>query len=300
MTNAHDLSLFVMVVEAESFNKAAQLAQISTPALSKKITKLEKELGVQLLYRTTRRLSLTEAGKALYHHARGINQQVNLAISSVSNFSDELSGVIKMTVPTISGELLLAQAVAEFCQLHPKVTVEMRLENEFVDLVKEGIDLAIRTGVLEDSSLIAKPLLQSNWVVCCAPAYIKRCGEPQGIDELIAHNCLAYTYQTKGAHDWRFLVNGIEQTVKINGNFSTNNAQALRQAALVGSGIVYVPRCSVYQDLLKGDLVELLTDFKPRSLGIYAVYPYTRYQPEKIRCLIEHIATAYQNHYYYF
>jgi len=293
MPNAHDLSLFSLVAQALSFNKAAQLAGISTPALSKKISKLEQELGVQLLYRTTRKLSLTEAGSTLYLHAKSINQQMNDALSAVSSYSDAISGSIKMTVPTISGELLLAEVVAKFCLKHPNLVVDMRLENDFVDLVDQRIDLAIRTGVLQDSSLIAKPLLKSRWIVCCAPSYLEQFGQPITIEQLTSHNCLAYTYQNKGAYEWRFEKNGQEVSVTIKGSFAANTAQALRKAALAGCGIVYVPRCSVYEDLQCGDLVPLLEDYKARELGVYAVYPYTRHQPEKIRLLIEHIASAY-------
>lgn len=300
MPNANELALFALIVEAQSFNKAAKLASISPAALSKKISKLEQSLETQLLYRTTRRLSLTEAGEILYQHAKGINSQVTDAISAISNFSDGLTGTIKMTVPTISGELLLAEAVAEFCQLHPNLTIDMRLENEMVDLIKEGQNLAIRTGVLSDSSLIAKPLIHSNWIVCCSPRYLENTTAPETPEALIKHNCLAYTYQTEGAYDWRFTQNKQECCIKISGNFATNNSQALRKAALAGYGIVYVPRCSVYEDIQQGSLVPLLTDYKARSLGIYAVYPYTRHQPQKIRLLIEHIKNAYLQRAEYF
>lgn len=300
MSNANDLSLFALVVEAQSFNKAAQVAGISTPAISKRITKLEHDLGVQLLYRTTRRLSLTEPGQVLYQHAKNINRQVTDAVSAVSNFSQGLSGIIKMTVPTISGELLLAEIVAEFCQKHPNLTIDMRLENEFVDLVKEGLDLAIRTGVLEDSSLIAKPLIESHWIVCCAPRYIEQQGLVTTLEDLKEHNCLVYSYQNKGALDWRFTKGDQSQHIRVSGNFATNNSQALRKAALAGCGITYIPRCCVHEDLLDGKLIELLPDYRPRSLGVYAVYPYTRHQPEKIRLLIEHIGAAYEERAAYF
>ena len=298
MSQANELALFALVVEAQSFNKAASLAGLSTPALSKKITKLEKELGVQLLHRTTRRLNLTEAGDVLYQHAKSINKQVSDAVSAVSNFSEDLQGTIKMTVPTISGELLLAEAIADFCHQHPKLTVDMRLENEFVDLIKEGLDLAIRTGVLEDSSLIAKPLITSNWIVCCAPKYIAEHGQPSTPEQLTEHNCFAYTYQAEGAYDWHFTGKGKAgntKVIRISGNFAATNAQALRKAALAGFGIIYVPRCSVYEDMQQGRLVPILTDYQARSLGIYAIYPYTRHQPEKIKQLILHIRQAYQN-----
>ncbi len=300
MPNASELALFALIVEAKSFNKAAKLAGISPAALSKRLSKLEKELEIQLLYRTTRRLSLTEAGEILYGHAKNINNQVNDAISSVSSFSEGLTGTIKMTVPTISGELILAEAVAEFCQKHPNLRVEMRLENEFVDLIKEGQDLAIRTGILTDSSLIAKPLQNSTWVVCCAPSYLKKCSQPNSPQELSQHNCMAYTYQNKSGYDWYFNQGEQEFYIKISGNFATNNAQALRKSALAGYGIVYVPRCSVYEDLQKGDLIPLLTEYKPRKLGIYAVYPYTRHQPQKIRLLIEHLKKSYEKKSAYF
>jgi len=298
--NATDLTLFVNVANAGSFNKAAQQAGLSTPALSKRISKLEQDLGAQLIHRTTRRLSLTEAGESLYVHAKNIEGQVSDAIASVSAFSQGLTGTIKMSVPTISGELLLAEAVAEFCQRYPNITVDMRLENDFVDLVGEGLDLAIRTGKLEDSSLIAKPLIQSNWVVCCSPSYIERYGEVGDLEALRDHNCLAYTYQAQGSFDWRFTRSNIEESVRISGSFATNNAQALRKAALAGFGIVYVPRCCVYEDLQQGKLVTILPDYQPRRLGVYAIYPFTKYLPEKLRLLIEHIKQAYQDKKAYF
>jgi DNA-binding transcriptional LysR family regulator len=300
MVGVNELFLFVLVVEAGSFNKAAAIAGISTPALSKKISKLEKDLSVQLLYRTTRKLSLTEAGETLYQHAKNINQQVNEAIGAVSNFSETIAGEIKLSVPTISGELLLAEIVADFCHQHPDISVNIRLENEFVDLVKGGLDLAIRTGYLEDSTLIAKPLIISHWVVCCSPQYIEKYGKPNTIEDLLTHNCLAYTGQAKGSHDWRFKHNGQEKNIRIVGNLQTNNAQALRKAALAGYGIAYVPRCGVYEDLQSGKLIALLTDYEPRSLGVYAVYSYTRHLPEKIRLLIDHIKQGYQNKAEYF
>ncbi|ADZ90966.1 LysR family transcriptional regulator [Marinomonas mediterranea] len=298
--NASDLTLFAYVADTGSFNKAAEVAGISTPSLSKKISKLEKSLGAQLIHRTTRRLSLTEAGESLYVHAKNIEEQVNDAVASVSNASRGLSGTIKMSVPTISGELLLSEAIAEFCHQHPDISVDMRLDNGFANLIEEGLDLAIRTGILEDSSLIAKPLIQSNWIVCCSPDYINKYGEPETPDDLKTHNCLAYTYQAKGSYDWRFTHQGEELTVRISGSIATNNAQALRKAALAGFGIVYVPRCCVYEDLVAGKLTAILTDYQPRQLGVYAIYPYSKYLPQKLRLLIEHIKQAYLDKQDYF
>lgn len=300
MINANELMLFVLVVESNSFSKAAKIAGISTPALSKKISKLEQTLSVQLLYRTTRKLSLTEAGSILFQHAKSVNKQVADAFGAVSDFSEKISGDIKISVPTISGELLLADVIAQFCQQYPDINIEMRLENHFVDLVNEGLDLAIRTGELEDSNLIAKPLLTSNWVVCCSPSYILKQGMPNDINALSEHNCLAYTGQAKGVYDWRFERNNQQYNIRISGGFSTNNAQALRKAALAGLGIIYVPKCSVHEDIENEDLVVILSDYKPRSLGVYALYSYTRYLPMKVKLLIEYIKRAYENKSEYF
>ena len=294
MINANEISLFAHVVEAKSFNKAAKLAEISPAALSKKISHLEKALKVQLLNRTTRQLHITEAGELLYQHAKQINEKVNDAFNEVTNFSSGLTGTIKMTVPVISGELFLSEVVAEFCQQHQHLSVDMSLENEFVDLVKEGRDIAIRTGDLTDSTLIAKLLIESNWVVCCAPSYIEKYGKPETVEALVDHNCFAYTYQSKGTNDWKFEKNNEKLSVKISGNFASDNSLALRNAILGGYGIAYVPKFCLYDDIQSGTLVPILEDYKPRSLGIYAVYPYTKHQSQKIKLLIEHIKDAYQ------
>jgi len=297
---ANDLILFSQVVELGSFSKVADANNLTNSVVSKHIARLEKELGVQLLYRTTRSLTLTEAGKALVQRAKMLSQLTSEAIDSVSGFGEKISGNIRMTVPTISGELFLAQSIAEFSRCNPDIFVEVRLENEFVDLVKEGIDLAIRTGVLEDSSLIAQPLITSHWVVCCSPKYIELHGQPKSPDDLIQHNCLAYTYQDKGGYEWRFSQDKSEQSIKISGSFATNNSQALRKAALGGYGIAYIPKCSVYEDLQKGELVVLLPDYKPRKLGVYAVYPFTKHLPNKVKLLIEHIKQGYTDLSHYF
>ncbi|GAB3479917.1 LysR family transcriptional regulator [Marinomonas epiphytica] len=298
--NASDLSLFACVADSGSFRKAAQLANLSTPALSKKISRLEQDLGVQLIHRTTRRLSLTEAGENLYVHAKNIDGQVNDAIASVSAFSQGFSGTVKMSVPTISGELLLTDAVAKFCQQHPQLSIDMRLENDFVDLIEEGLDIAIRTGVLDDSSLIAKPLIESHWVVCCAPSYVQENGLPEHPEALKEHNCLAYTYQARGSFDWRFQYHGQDIHVRIKGSMTMNNAYALRKAAIAGYGIIYVPKCCVYEDLQAGRLMTLLPGYEPRKLGVYAVFPYTKYLPEKLKLLIEHIKSSYHDKREYF
>ncbi|KAB0291684.1 LysR family transcriptional regulator [Vibrio fortis] len=293
---ADDLILFSQVVEMGSFSKVAEQNNLTNSVVSKRIARLEEEIGVQLLYRTTRKLTLTEAGKAILHGAKNVKQATQEAMDAVSGFGENVSGHIKMSVPSISGDLILADAVAEFCNMHPGLTVDMSLDNRFVDLVNDGFDLVIRTGYLEDSSLIARHILDSQWVVCASPSYIARNGKPLIPTDLVKHNCLQYAYQTTGASEWQFIREGQgdnKYIVRVSGSFSTDNATALRKAALGGHGIAYVPRCLVYHDIRNGQLVDLFPDIVGKKLGIYAVYPFTRQPPNKIKMLIEHIRARY-------
>lgn len=300
MNGASELAIFAVVVEEKSFSLAAQKTGLSKTVVSKKISALEKQLNTQLLYRTTRKLSLTDAGKLLYKHAKGINQQANDALTAVNELSKDISGHITMSVPTISGELLLAELVSNFCKTYPKITIELRLENKLIDLVDEGVDLAIRTAVLEDSSLIAVPLLESKWIVCASPEYLTSHKALNTIDDLKNHNCLCYDLQANGSNEWRFNDNGENKSIIVKGSMSSNNAYSLKKAALNDIGIIYVPKCSVYDELEAGLLINVLKNYKARSLGVFAVYPYTRYKPEKITLLIDHIKQGYQSLVHYF
>lgn len=297
---ADDLILFSQVVELGSFSKAAEQNDLTNSVVSKRVARLEEELGVQLLYRTTRRLTLTEAGKALLQGAKNVKQATQEAVDSVVGFGENITGHIKMSVPTISGDLVLADAVAEFCCQHPGLSVDMSMDNRFVDLVEGGYDLVIRTGYLEDSSLIARHILDSQWIVCASPSYIAKYGRPTSPESLVEHNCLRYAYQSTGASEWEFKGKSGNYIVKVEGNYSTDNAAGLRKATLGGHGIAYVPTCLVYHDLRKGDLVDLLPDQVGKKLGIYAVYPFTRQPPTKVKMLIEHIRKRYLEIAHYF
>ncbi|MCS0320787.1 LysR family transcriptional regulator [Vibrio diabolicus] len=297
---ADDLILFSQVIELGSFSKVAEANNLTNSVVSKRIARLEEEIGAQLLYRTTRKLTLTEAGKVLLHSAKNVKQATQEAMDAVAGFGENVSGHIKMSVPCISGDLILADAVAEFCNLHPGLTVDMSLDNRFVDLVADGYDLVIRTGYLADSSLIARHILDSQWVVCASPSYIAKNGKPIEPIDLTTHNCLQYAYQTTGATDWEFKGEDGHYIVKVSGCFSTDNATALRKAALGGHGIAYVPRCLVYHDIRNGQLVDIFPELVGKKLGIYAVYPFTRQPPNKVKLLIEHIRDRYLTISHYF
>ncbi|HIF9163155.1 TPA: LysR substrate-binding domain-containing protein [Photobacterium damselae] len=293
MPQIDDLVLFTQVIEHGSFSKVAELNSITKSVVSKRISKLESELGIQLIYRTTRKLTITEAGEVLYHRAKSISQVAQSAFDAVTGYSEALSGTIKMSVPTISGELLLAESVSEFCKKHPGLTVNMSLDNHFVDLVTGNFDLVIRTGYLEDSSLIARHIFNSRWVLCASPEYLAQHGIPNTPKDLLRHNCLGYNHQASGSFDWQFIRNDEVYTLRVAGNFSSDNAAALKKVALAGNGIAYLPTCLVYDELHNEKLVEILSEHAGKVVGIYAVYPYTKKPAKRIQALIEHIRESY-------
>ncbi|ORT51118.1 LysR family transcriptional regulator [Vibrio sp. qd031] len=291
---ADDLVLFCDVVELGSFSRAAEVHNLTNSVVSKRIGKLEQTLGVQLLYRSTRKLRMSEAGQKLLEHAQRVKQATSGAEEAVRDLGQAVTGQVKMSVPTISGELVLAEAVADFCRQHPGLHIDMSLENRFVDLFDEGMDLVIRTGYLEDSSMIARHLIDAQWIVCASPQYLSSKSRPRTPHQLAEHNCLLYTYQATGSNEWAFKDNDAPYTVVVNGHFSTNNAGVLKRAAIAGHGIVYIPRCLVYNELQGGELVDIFPTEVAKKLGIYAVYPYTKQSLKKITLLIEHIRLAYQ------
>lgn len=291
--NTDDFLIFYQLIEQGSFSKAAEHVGLTKSVVSKRITRLEHDLGVQLVYRTTRKLTLTEAGEVFYRHAREVANSVYNAEQDLQGLDEKLSGSIRISVPTISGELILPKAISDFNKKYPKIHIHMDLDNRFVDLIGEGYDMAIRTGVLPDSSYIARRLLDVHWVICAVPEYLKEMGSPNSPQDLRMHNCLGYSYQETGTFEWLFKGDEGVYTLHVSGNFSTNNASALRQAALLGQGLVYVPKVLVAEDLKSGRLVEVLQNQVGKRLGIYAIYPYTKHLPIKTKLFIEHIYNYY-------
>ncbi|CAA0110533.1 HTH-type transcriptional regulator DmlR [Zhongshania aliphaticivorans] len=301
MTSANDIALFGLLVEAGSFTKAAEMAQMSPPGLSKRIAKLEEDINAQLVYRSTRRLSLTDAGQRLWIHAQRINQQLDDALAEVSEYNSEPKGLVRVSVPTISGDILLADVISEFCQLYPGIQVDLRLENRFVDLIAEGVDIAVRTGELKDSNLKAKLLVYSDWVVCASPAYLDKHNNIESPLDLSEHNCLIYSLQQGGGNNWSFRnAEGASTIVTVSGTLASNNAVVLKRACMAGYGITYVPKCLVHSEIKAGSLVSLWHELSAKRQGVYAVSPYNRVQSLPVRTLIAFIDKAYKSREFWF
>jgi len=276
---------FVYVAEAESFTRASKRLNISTAQVSRQVTALEQRLKVKLLYRTTRRVSLTEQGQVFYQHCRAVLDGLEVAEQTITHLQTEPRGKIKLTAPVTYGEQVIMPLVNDFASLYPEIEVTAYLSNRQIDLVDEAFDLAIRLGHLDDSSMIARRLSSRSHYVCASPDYVKHMGPPHSISELDQHNCLVGTLD-----HWRFLDSGNERKVRITGNIQCNSGTALVDAALKGLGIVQLPDYYVEQHLKSGKLISLLDNLRAPEEGIWAIYPNNRFLSPKVRVLIDYLA----------
>ena len=293
MDTLTDVAVFVRVVERGSFTLAAQDLGLSRAVVSKYLSRLEERLGARLLHRTTRRLSLTEAGAALFEASRGALERIEEAEAAVAQFQSEPRGRLRVSAPMSFGILHLGPAIAEFARANPKITLDMRLDDRFVNLVEEGIDVAVRIGTLTDSSLVARKLATTRAVACASPAYLAQFGEPETPEDLAAHNCLIYSYLSS-ANVWRFTTpDGRELPVAVNGTFRINNGIVLAEAAVAGHGILLTPAFYVGPLLRQGKLKQILTRYKVKELGIHAVYPQRDHVPPKVRAFVDFLALRF-------
>jgi DNA-binding transcriptional LysR family regulator len=266
---------------------------ISRAVVSKYISRLEERLGARLLNRTTRRLSLTEAGAALFEASRGALERIEEAESAVAQFQAAPRGRLRVSAPMSFGILHLGPAIADFAREYPAVTLDIRLDDRFVNLVEDGIDVAVRIGLLTDSSLVARKLGLTRAVACASPAYLAEHGEPETPEELASHDCLIYSYLAN-ANVWRFLSrDGREIPVAVTGSLRINNGIVLAEAALAGRGILVTPSFYVAPMLRDGRLKRILTDFRLPELGIYAVYPQKGHVPPKVRVFIDYLGARF-------
>lgn len=293
MENLADIAVFVRVVERGSFTLAADALALSRAAVSKYVSRLEQRLGARLLHRTTRRLSLTEAGAALFEASRGAIERIEEAEATVARLQSAPRGTLRVSGPMSFGILHLGPALAEFAREHPQVTVDLRLDDRFVNLVEEGIDVAIRIGALNDSSLVARRLATTRSLVCASPEYLARSGEPEAPEDLATHECLVYSYLST-ANVWRFTApDGREIPVAVGGSLRVNNGILLAQAAVAGQGILATPSFYVSEDLRAGRLREILAGFRMPAIGIHAVYPQKAHVPPKVRAFVDFLARRF-------
>lgn len=286
MRNIEDMLLFAHVVKARSFSGAAVRLGISKSRVSKSVARLEEALGVRLLQRSTRRLSLTEAGAAYFEHCDRILDELAQAENTVGSLHSEPRGRLKFSAPVAFSTLHVAPALADFMAQYPDLSVDMTLSDRLVDLVEEGYDLALRMVPEADDSLVARRLAPIRRRICGSPAYLARCGVPRLPADLAGHNCLDYTHMNAGGH-WHLRGPDGEADVAVAGKLRINDDEALSQAVLGGLGLALLPTFIAGGELQAGRLVEVLPGYVPVERHIYAVYLPNRHLPLKVRVFID-------------
>jgi DNA-binding transcriptional LysR family regulator len=290
MNSLDDIAVFVQVVRGGSFTKAAERLELSRSVVSKYVTRLEEELGARLLNRTTRRLSLTEAGQVFFERSRRGLEDIEDARAEVSRLQDEPRGVLRVNSPMSFGILHVAPALPEFLAAYPDVSVDMNLDDRKVDVIEEGFDVSLRITDMPDSSLVARRLAPCRHVVVAAPAYLERHGVPRIPADLEGHDVISYRYQ-ESASEWHFVDGENRQySVRVDGRAHMNNSLALREALLAGLGVMRTPTFVVGEDIRAGRLIPLLKNYRTLEVSIYLVYPQRRHLSPKVRAFVDFMA----------
>ena len=287
-----EMQTFAAVVDAGSFVKAAEALGLSKAAMSRHVGELETRLGVRLLQRTTRRLSLTEEGQVFYARSKELLAGVDEAEAEITSRSGAASGLLRINAPFTFGILHLAPLWGVFRSQYPQVALDVTLADRVVDLVDEGYDVAIRIATLPSSTLISKRLASTRMVLCASPSYLAAHGAPQHPAELAAHAVISYSYLAT-RDEWHFVGPQGPVSVKTQPCIRTNNGDTCRAAALAHQGIILQPDFLVGRDLASGALLELMPTFRTLELGIYAVYPTRKHVPPKVRALIDFLAAHF-------
>ncbi len=294
MGRFREMETFVAVVTAGSFVKAAEKLRISKSVASRIVRELEDRLGGRLLHRTTRRLSLTEAGQAYYQRSKQILDDIAEVESVVRMDSGQVTGTLKVSAPLTFGTMYLAEHWGTFLRQYPDVKLDISLLDRQIDLVGEGYDLAIRIMPRpEDSSLVAKKLARSRIVICASPAYLEQHGTPQTPEEMSRHEYIGYSYAPLN-ETLRMRSQGQSAGPKMHPRLQVNNGDTCRAAALQGLGIIAQPTFIVWDDLQAGRLVEVLPEWPVEERGIYAIYPTRQHLSGKVRALVNYLAEVFK------
>ena len=294
MDRFQEMASFVSVVNEGSFIGAANAIGLSKAAISRHLIDLEHRLGVRLLHRTTRRISLTAEGQSFYARCRELLADVDDAESEITSQSGTPSGLLRVNAPLTFGILHLAPLWGQFADLYPRVSLDVTLGDRVVDLVEEGYDLAIRISLMTNALLVSRKLASTRMVLCASPEYLAKHGTPTHPGELASHRAVAYTYMT-GGDEWGFTGPDGPVSVHINAAIHTNNGDTCRLAALEHHGIILQPTFLIGKDLERGTLVELMPHYRSVELDINAVYPTRKFLPLKVRRLIDFLAAGFRN-----
>jgi DNA-binding transcriptional LysR family regulator len=292
MDKLTSIKAFTKVVQHGSFAAAARELRLSRSAVSKYVIDLEQDLGVQLLVRTTRSAAPTENGQAYYERCTAILAELEEADLAVARLQAEPRGILRVNAPMSFGTLHLGRAVADFMAKYPQLQIQLILSDQQIDPVQEGFDVTLRIADLPSSSLVARKIAPARRVICAAPSYLAAHGTPSHPNDLRNHACLAYGHLATG-NQWKLTGSDGEHWIAIPWTLCTNNAEVIRDAAVLGRGIALLPTFIAGADLQQGSLRSILTDYAAPEIAVYAIYPPTRHLSVKVRVFIDFLVDRF-------
>lgn len=287
----------LQVVESGSFSAAAEELSVSVATIARHVNSLEARLGVRLLHRTTRNLSLTEPGQIYCEQMRGLLRQFDTVKREIAFYQTEAKGVLRVHLRHSIGNQVIVPALPSFLEQYPNINLEVTLTDQREDLVAQGVDVAVWLGNLQDSSLIARRLSPGHRMVCCSPSYVKQYGMPRRPEELTAHNCIVYRAKSYD-NSWRFSRDGKATTVEVSGNLESPSSAVLMTAALSGLGLAMLQSTMIRPALTTGELLNVFPDYAVSStaedIGLFAVYPGAKKTSPKTRAFIDFLVRIFK------
>jgi len=290
MDRFEEMQAFVRVVESGGISAAARRLGMAKSVISRRLQELENRLGVQLLQRTTRRINLTEEGRRFHQRCQRILDELEEAERSLSSEQQRVHGLLRLAAPLSFTQRHLMPLLNEFMQRYPEVRLELDVEDRQINVIEEGVDLTIRIGRLDDSSLVARRLAPVRMVLCASPGYLARCGEPQTPQELSRHEGLSYGHLSDQRQWTLYDREGRAHTTRPPIRMRANNGDVLLESVLAGLGVAVMPTFICHRELAEGRLVPLLAGYRPEESAAYALYPSRRHLPLRVRVLIDYLA----------
>jgi len=288
MDKINAMKIFRRVAESGSFSAVSREMHISQPTVSKQIAALEDDLCTKLLSRSTRELNLTDAGQRYYERCCLILDELDETEANIRNQQNFPTGLLRINLPIAAGRIKILPCIWDFFNSYPDLKMDTRFDDNYVDLIKEGVDVAIRIGELSDSSLVARKIGTIPRYLVASSAYLEKHGEPKTLQELQQHNCIVYNLLNT-RNEWHFNSKNGKQKISVHGRFSSNSPDAIRQAVTQGQGIAVILGWIVEQDIAQGKMKVIMKDYAPTALDINAVYPQRRFMPAKVSLFLDYL-----------
>ncbi len=294
MTTVSDWAVFAKVAELKSLSAAGRELRLSSAVVSNRIAKIEKEHGVRLLNRTTRRVNVTAEGEIFFEHCSRILEEIAAIESSIGSRSELLRGPITVTAPAGFGRKHIAPFLPKFVEENAGLQIRLHLTDRLTDVIAEGTDVAIRIADLKQYSFIAKKLANNARMIVASPDYLERAGKPEAPDDLLTHNCLLLRFPGSQQYQWTLQgAGGTQRTLQVSGSLDSDNGEVLTAWCLAGAGLAIKSLWEVSDHLREGRLIQVLPDWQPPGHAIYAIYPHSRLMPPRVRAFIDFLAKTY-------